>query len=436
MDLHAARAQFPLLRTTVVRDGRQLPLVYLDSAATALKPQSVIDAITDYYTNYGVSTHRGIYELSQQATDRFEAVREHVGRYFNLDERYAVVFTHGTTESLNVVAHAWARHNLTPQDEIVLTEMEHHSNIVPWQQVRDATGCTLRPIPVDATRHVVDTEDIDGWFGKRTRVLALTGMSNVTGWQPPLRQIVAAAHRRGVVVVVDGAQLAAHKRINLPAMGCDFFACSAHKMCGPTGVGILIGKRALFAKAKAFITGGNMITRVRMDESVFKDAPERFEAGTPHIAGVIGFGAALNMVEEWDFAEIARHEQRLVEQAYNALSSIPEVMLYAGPPTQRGAGEGAAAGRGVAEAGSAGEGAAAEHAAVVAFNVRGAHAHDVGSILDQEGVAVRAGHHCAQPYHAALHIESSVRASFHLYNTPADVEALIRGVKRAVKIFS
>ena len=451
MDFGTLRAQFPALSATVVRDGKRLPLSYLDSAATALKPRAVIDAVTDYYTNSGVSVHRGVYELSQQTTDRFEAVRDKVAAHFNLDRRYAVVFTRGTTESLNIVARGWAQHRLgighagssgnadsgsgdagssgdhtdggsgdaggggssgdhTGGDEILITEMEHHANIVPWQQACRASGCALRHVAVDSQRQIVNADNIDRWFSPRTKLLAITGMSNVTGWRPPLARIIAAAHRRGIIVVVDGAQLAAHARLDLAALDCDFFTCSAHKMFGPTGLGVLIGKRELLDQTEAFVGGGNMITEVRMESSVFKAPPEKFEAGTPHVAGVIGFGAALDMLARIDFAEIADRERALTAEAYRRLSEMPEVEIYGAPLDP-------------------------DYSTVIAFNVRGAHAHDVGSILDQEGVALRAGHHCAQPYHRALGAESSVRASFHLYNTPADVAALVRGVRRAVKIF-
>ena len=409
MDVDAIRAHFPILNARVNRDGRTLPFVYLDSAATALKPQSVIDAVCNYYTHYSVNVHRGAYEMSQHATDLFEATRVRVAEYFNAGPEYAIIFTKGATEAINLVAYSWAQQGVGHGDEILFTEAEHHANIVPWQQVSASTSCALRHIPINAEDYAVHTDAIDTWFSAHTKVLAITGMSNISGWRPPLQKIIVAARSRGVATVVDGAQLASHTRIDINALGCDFFACSAHKMFGPTGLGLLIAKKARLDTMRPFITGGNVIEEVTCTHSTFKKAPEKFEAGTPHIAGVIGFGAAIEWLNAVDFESAARHERALSEYAYAELSKIPEVELYGGV-LQNSNG-------------------------VIPFNVRNVHAHDVGSILDQEGIAVRAGHHCAQPYHRALAVDSTVRASFHLYNQITDVHRLRKGIARAIKIF-
>ena len=409
IDVGAIRTHFPILNTHVNRDGKTLPFVYLDSAATALKPQSVIDAVCNYYTRYSVNVHRGAYEMSQHATELFETTRVRVAEYFNAGSEYAIIFTKGATEAINLVAYSWAQYNMGHGDEILFTEAEHHANIVPWQQLSIPTSCALRHIPIHAEDYTIHTDAIDTWFSKQTKLLAITGMSNVSGWRPPLQKIIAAARSRGVVTVVDGAQLASHTRIDIDALGCDFFACSVHKMFGPTGLGLLIAKKTRLNTMRPFITGGNVIEEVTCTHSTFKQAPEKFEAGTPHIAGVIGLGATIEWLDTVDFASATRHEHALSEYAYAELSKIHEVELYGGL-LQNSNG-------------------------VIPFNVRNVHAHDVGSILDQEGVAVRAGHHCAQPYHHALAVDSTVRVSFHLYNQPADIHRLLKGIKRAIKIF-
>lgn len=410
MDIAEIRDQFPTLRNRIKRDGIEKEFVYLDSAATALKPHPVIDAINAYYSHSGVSVHRGMYELSQHATETYEAVRQKVADYFGANDAYDVIFTKGTTESLNLVAYSWAEAHLTAADEIVSTEIEHHANLIPWQRVAAKTKSHLRHIRLNPASATLYADEMRNWRTGKTKLLAISGMSNVTGWKPQLVRMLAEAQTHAIVTVIDGAQLGAHAPVQVAQLGCDFFCCSAHKLGGPSGVGVLIGRKALLARMEPFLRGGSIITDVFLDHALFRASPERFEAGTPHIAGVLGFGALLDWLATIDSDWVQQHERSLLAHCCAQLNTIPEVR-YVGNPLD-------------------------EHSsAIVSFNVAGIHAHDVGSILDQEGVAVRVGHHCAQPLHRALDVASSVRASFHMYNRLSDVDALCTGIRRALKIF-
>ena len=399
----AAVAQaFPALRQTV--NGHRL--VYLDSAATSLKPQAVIDAVVEYYADYPSNVHRSVHTLAGRATEAYEAARARVAAFVGADAQ-SLVFTRGTTEGLNLVASGWARRHLRPGDEILLTPAEHHSNLVPWQQVAKATGARLVFAPLTADGRLT-AEAIRASFTSRTRLAAVAHVSNVLGTENPIRELVALAHRQDAVVVVDGAQSAPHLPVSVAALGVDFFAFSAHKMCGPTGIGALYGRPERLREADPLLFGGEMIAEVDQEHATWADVPYRFEGGTPHVAGAIGWGAAVAFLERLGMDHIAAHSRALAMDAAARLAALPRVSVY-----------GPAGGR----------------QAVVAFNYDGVHPHDVAQVLDSQGIAVRAGHHCAQPLMAALSIQSSVRASFYLYNTREDVDRLVDGLREVGRYF-
>ena len=404
LDVAAVRAQFPILAERV--HGK--PLVYLDSAATAQKPLAVLAALDHFYRHDYASVHRGVHLLSQRATEAYEAARVRVARFLGAGDPAEVVFTRGATEALNLVAWSYARPRLSPGDEVLVTEMEHHSNIVPWQIVCAETGARLVVAPVD-DRGELRLEELARLLSPRTRVVALVHVSNAVGTVNPVAEVAALAREVGAAVVVDGAQAAPHLAVDVAALGCDFYAFSGHKVYGPTGIGALWGRRELLAAMPPYQGGGGMIARVSFAGTEYAPAPARFEAGTPNGAGAVGLAAALDWLEGVGLPAVAAHEHDLLVYASELLAGIPGVRLI---------------------------GTARERAAVLSFLVAGVHAHDLGTILDAEGVAVRAGHHCAQPLMERFGIAATARASFAVYNTREEVEALARGVRRAQQIFA
>ncbi|MHB1525905.1 MAG: cysteine desulfurase [Candidatus Dormibacteria bacterium] len=403
LDLAKLRLDFPILTERV--NGH--PLVYLDSAATSQKPAVVIDAISDYYRTANANVHRGVHGLGELATEVFEGARETIAAFVSADPR-GVVFVRNTTEGLNLVAQAYARPRFGPSDRIVATVMEHHANLVPWQQVRDQTGCQLDFISVtDEGR--LDQESVARLLQAPTRLLAVTHVSNVLGTINPIRELVEMAHREGIVVCVDGAQAVPHMTVDLADLDADFYAFSGHKMCGPTGIGVLYGRPQLLEEMPPFLTGGSMISVVTLESTSWNEIPHKFEAGTPDIAGAAGLRAAAGYLMETGLDLIRSHEEELTDYAAEALSEVPGLRQY-GPPGR-------------------------DRLGIISFNLEGVHPHDVGTILDREGVAVRAGHHCCQPLMRRLGVAATTRASFYLYNDRDEVDALVRGLGEVNRIF-
>jgi cysteine desulfurase/selenocysteine lyase len=404
LDVERLRQDFPILSRRV----RGKPLVYLDNAATSQKPRRVIDAVSRFYGSENANIHRGVHYLSEQATLAYDAVRARVARLLNAAMPSEVVFTRGTTEGLNLVAQSWARPRLRAGDEILITEMEHHSNIVPWQLVAGQTGAVVRAVPVTEIGEL-DLTAFDRLLTDRTRILALGHVSNALGTINPVRWMVARARERGVVTVVDGAQSVPHLAIDVQSLGCDFFAFSGHKVLGPTGVGVLYGRADRLEAMAPWQGGGDMIETVTLERSTFAPPPARFEAGTPMIAEVIGLGAAVEYVDEVGQAAIGAWEEELLGYATERVRELNGVRLI---------------------------GAAREKAAVLSFVVEGVHPHDVGAVLDDDGVAIRAGHHCAQPLMRRFGVPATARASFAFYNTRDEVDALVRGLIRVRSVFA
>lgn len=402
-DVARVREDFPILRERV----RGKPLVYLDNGATTQKPSVVIDTLADYYRHDNANVHRGVHTLSQRATDLYEAARGKVQRFLNADSPREIVFVRGTTEAINLVAQSYARPRLGPEDDIVISALEHHSNIVPWQLVCAAAGASLRVVPVDDAGEV-RFEAFEKMIGPRTRLVAVTHVSNAIGTVLPLERIVALAHSRKVPVLVDGAQAVSHLPVDVRSLDCDFYAFSGHKVFGPTGIGALYGKAAILSAMPPYQGGGDMIRSVTFGKTDFADIPARFEAGTPNIAGAIGLGAALDYVERIGRPAIAAHEHALLAYATERLAPIPGLRII---------------------------GMAKDKAAIVSFVLEGMHPHDVGTILDDAGVAIRAGHHCAMPLMQRYGIPGTARASFALYNTREEVDALVAGIEEARRLF-
>ena len=403
-DVEAIRADFPILSREVY--GK--PLVFLDTAASAQTPRQVVDVFRNVYENDYANVHRGIHYLSQRCTDRFEAARETVARFLKVKDSDNLVFTKGTTESLNLVAQSYARSTLKPGDEILISELEHHSNIVPWQMVAQATGAKIRAITI-LDNGQIDLEAYFGLLNERTKIVAITQVSNALGTITPLAEMIPAAHAVGAKVVVDGCQATPHIALDLPAMDCDFFAFSGHKVYGPNGIGILYGKPELLASMPPYQGGGEMIDFVSITESTYKDAPHKFEAGTPPIVEAIALATAIDYVTDIGLDAIAAHEHDLVTYAMEQLGQIKEVTLHGTAPGK---------------------------ASIISFTWDGAHAHDVGTIIDRAGVAVRVGHHCAQPLMDRLGVASTARASFGMYNTRDDVDRLVRSLDDVRTIFA
>jgi cysteine desulfurase / selenocysteine lyase len=401
--LSRCRDDFPILRKQV----RGKPLVYLDNAATSQKPQSVIDAITRFYTDENANIHRGVHYLSERATAAYDQVREKVARFINAPASREVIFTRGTTDGINLVAQSYARTFLRPGDEILITGMEHHSNIVPWQLVCEQTGAVLRAAPITDAGEL-DLEAFERLLGDRTRFVALVHLSNALGTVNPVKHLVALAHARGVPVLVDGAQSAPHLGVDVRELDCDFFVFSGHKLFGPTGVGVLYGRESLLERMPPYQGGGDMIGSVTLERSTWAALPAKFEAGTPMIAQVMGLGAAVDYVSELGFDAISAWEHQLLSYATERLQAIGGVRVI---------------------------GTARHKACVLGFVMEGVHPHDIGTILDDEGIAIRAGHHCAQPVMRHFGVPATARASFALYNTCAEVDALMDGLLRVKKMF-
>ncbi|MCI4168669.1 cysteine desulfurase SufS [Bacillus spizizenii] len=403
MNITDIREQFPILHQQV--NGHDL--VYLDSAATSQKPRAVIETLDKYYNQYNSNVHRGVHTLGTRATDGYEGAREKVRKFINAKSMAEIIFTKGTTTSLNMVALSYARANLKPGDEVVITYMEHHANIIPWQQAVKATGATLKYIPLqeDGT---ISLEDVRETVTSNTKIVAVSHVSNVLGTINPIKDMAKIAHDNGAVIVVDGAQSTPHMKIDVQDLNCDFFALSSHKMCGPTGIGVLYGKKALLENMEPAEFGGEMIDFVGLYESTWKELPWKFEAGTPIIAGAIGLGAAIDFLEEIGLDEISRHEHKLAAYALERFSQLDGVTVY-GPE---------------------------ERAGLVTFNLDDVHPHDVATVLDAEGIAVRAGHHCAQPLMKWLDVTATARASFYLYNTEEEIDKLVEALQKTKEYFT
>ncbi|MFP7297374.1 cysteine desulfurase [Neobacillus niacini] len=406
MNVLDIRRQFPILDQEV--NGK--PLVYLDSSATSQKPIQVIETMEKYYKEINSNVHRGVHTLGTRATDAYEGAREKVRRFINAKSTQEVIFTRGTTTALNTVAASYAADNLKAGDEIVITYMEHHSNIIPWQQVARRTGAVLKYIPLqeDGT---ISLDDVTATITENTRVVSVMQVSNVLGVINPVKEIAKIAHENGAIMVVDGAQSAPHMKIDVQDLDCDFLAFSGHKMCAPTGIGVLYGKKHLLEKMEPIEFGGEMIDFVHLQESTWKELPWKFEAGTPIIAGAIGLGAAIDFLNEIGLDNIEKHEHKLAQYALEKMSSVPGMTIY-GPLD------------------------ASKRAGLVTFNISDVHPHDVATVLDAEGIAVRAGHHCAQPLMKWLKASATARASFYLYNTEDDIDKLVEGLVKTKEYFS
>ena len=406
LDVKRIRQDFPILS----REVHGKPLVYLDNAATTQKPRQVIGALTEYYSRYNANIHRGIHTLAEEATAAYEAVRERTARFLGAASPRAVVFTRNATESINLFAQAWGRSRLKPGDEIVLSEMEHHSNLVPWQLLAKATGAKLSFIPMTDDGRL-RLEALETLLTPKARLVAVTHMSNVLGTINPIERIVERARRQGALVLVDAAQSAPHLPLSVRQLGCDALAFSSHKMLGPTGVGVLWAREELLESMEPFLGGGEMIADVQLASATWNEIPWKFEAGTPNIADVIAFGEALAYLERLGMEQVQTHEQELTAYALKRLGDIGGLTLY-GP-------DGDPAGRG----------------GVISFNLEGLHPHDVGTVLDAEGIAIRAGHHCAKPLMRRLGVAATARASFYIYNTHEEVDRLVGAIQTVKEFF-
>jgi cysteine desulfurase/selenocysteine lyase len=400
------RQDFPILQRTVASGA---PLVYLDNAASSQKPVAVIQAMDDYYRRYNANVHRGVHMLSEEATAAFEGAREKVARFIHAPHSRQVIFTRGATESINLVAHTWGRANLRPGDEVLITEMEHHANIVPWQILRDQLGFTLRYVPV-TDQGLLDLDALDTLLTERTKLFGFVHASNVVGTINPVEYLVQRARAVGAKVLIDGAQSVPHMPVDVQALDADFFAFSSHKLCGPTGIGVLYGKRDLLEAMPPFMGGGDMIREVTMAGSKWNSLPYKFEAGTPAIAEGIGLGAAVDYLRSVGMDWVRSHEQAITRYAYDRMSEVEGLRILGPGPEQRGG--------------------------LVAFTLEGVHPHDIAALLDRSGVAVRAGHHCAAPLHARYGVPASARASFYLYNTLAEVDVLVDALHKTQEVFA
>ncbi len=401
--LETLRGQFPILDTSV----RGKPLVYLDNAATTQKPQMVIDAINRYYSRENANVHRGIHYLSEKITDKYEEVRSKVGRFIGAKVDCEIVFTKGATEGINLVAYSYALPRLKPGDEILITYMEHHSNLVPWQVVANKTGAKLRVLPI-TDDGLLDLSNLQEYLTEKTRIFAFTYVSNVLGTINPVKELIKKAHEVGAVVVIDGAQAIAHFPVNVQEIDCDFFVASGHKMYGPTGIGILYGRAPLLSEMEPYQTGGSMILNVKFEETTYAHIPHKFEAGTPNIEGVIGLGSAIDFLNSVGMQNICMYEESLINYAYAKLSEVPGIRIL-GPHTPR--------------------------AGAISFTMDCAHPHDISQILDEEGIATRAGHHCAQPVMERFGLPATARASIAVYNTPDEIDLLVKALHRVREIF-
>lgn len=399
------RADFPVLTREI--DGK--PLAYLDNGATSQKPLAVIQAMDEYYRLHNSNVHRGVHTLSEEATARYEQARLRVARFINSPSEKQIVVTKGTTESINLVANSWGRTNLGPGDEVLITEMEHHSNIVPWQILQEQLGFTLRYIPITMDGEL-DLSEIDSLINERTKLVTFVHISNVLGTINPVDELVSRAHAVGAKVLLDGAQSVPHMPVDVQALDVDFLAFSGHKMCGPTGVGVLYAKRELLEGMPPWMGGGEMIREVKMSGSKWNTTPYKFEAGTPAIAEMIGLGAAVDYLESVGMEAIAAHDRELVSYAWERMERVEGLQILGPAPHRR--------------------------SSLISFTFAGIHPHDLSAVLDGDGVAVRAGHHCAQPIHDRFGVTGSARASMYLYNTTQEVDQLVAGLEKAVDLFA
>ena len=403
-DVERVRSEFPILATEM----RGRPLTYLDSAASAQKPHVVIDAMSDFYRAHYANIHRGVYQLSAEATEQYEAVRTRVAHFIGARDSREIIFVRNATEAINLVARTWGEENIGEGDEIVLTVMEHHANIVPWQMLASRRGATIRVAEIDDTG-VLDLEHLKSLLGPRTKLLAFTHVSNALGTINPVTELVSHARERGIVTLVDGAQAVPHQPVNVAALGCDFYVFSGHKVFGPTGAGVLHGRLERLEAMPPFLGGGDMIESVSFEGTTFAPVPQKFEAGTPDIASVIGFGAAIDYLDGIGMDEIAAYEHGLLSYATERLQEVPGLRIV---------------------------GTAKEKAAVISFVLEEVHPHDIGTVLDGEGIALRAGHHCAQPLMKRMGVPATARASFTFYNTSDEIDRLVDALIKTTELFS
>jgi cysteine desulfurase/selenocysteine lyase len=406
LDARKLRADFPIFEQEI--HGK--PLAYLDSAASSQKPRQVLDAMTEFYETSYANIHRGVYDLGERATEAFEGAREKTRAFVNAETTHEVVFTRNVTAAINLVAYAWGLENLGPGDVVLVTEMEHHSNFVPWQYIAGRTGAEFLAIPVDHEGEL-QLDDLDALADRgRLRMLAFTYVSNSLGTVNPVDRLASWAHERGAIVVLDAAQAAPHRPVDVQALGCDFVGFTGHKMCGPTGIGVLWGRRELLERMSPFELGGHMIRKVTLEETTWNELPHKFEAGTAPIAEAVGLGAAIDYVSEVGLETIERYERELLDYALPRLAEVPGLRIF-GPPADGRAG-------------------------IVSFELEGVHPHDVAQILDWEGVAVRAGHHCNQPLMSRLGVPATTRASFYLYTLPEEIDRLVEGLNKVRETFA
>jgi cysteine desulfurase/selenocysteine lyase len=403
-DVAKVRADFPILQQEV----RGRPLVYLDSAASAQKPQAVIDAISHFYKHDNANVHRGVHFLSERSTAAFEGAREKVARFLHARDAKEIVFVRGTTEAINLVVQTFGRKNVGAGDEVLITALEHHANIVPWQMLCEQQGARLKYIPVDEKGDLV-LDKLDELLTPRTRILALTHVSNALGTVVPVKELIRRAHAKGIPVLVDGAQAVTHFPVDVVDLDCDFYAFSGHKLFGPMGIGALYGKKERLESMPPYQGGGDMILSVTMEKTIYNKVPHRFEAGTPDVAGAVGLAAAIDYLQRVSMDAVAAHDRELLAYAEQALARVPGVRLL---------------------------GQARERSGLVSFVMEDVHPHDIGTVLDREGVAVRAGHHCAQPLMQCFGVAATVRASLALYSTREDVDALVRGLHKVREMFA
>ena len=405
LDVEAIRSDFPILARRV--NGK--PLVYLDSAATSQKPASVIDVMDDYYRRYNANPHRGVYAISEEATAAYESARQRVATFINAASPKEVIFTRNTTEAINLVRYSWGRANVKAGDRILLTEMEHHSNLVPWQLLAKEVGAQLEFLCID-DQGLLLLDQLEAKL-EGVRLLAISHQSNTLGTINPIKAIAAIAHRAGALVLVDGAQAVPHLPVDVQDLGVDFYAFSGHKMCGPTGVGVLWTRRSLLEAMPPFLGGGDMIKRVKLTEASWNDLPWKFEAGTPSVAEGIGLGAAVDYLSQFGMAAVRAHERTLVDYALEKLQDVPGITLY-GPADSE------------------------FHGGAISFTLPNVHPHDLATLVDREGIAVRAGHHCTQPLMDRLGVSATTRASFYIYNRADEVDQLVSGIQKAQKVFA
>ena len=403
LDVERVRKDFPILERMI--NGR--PLVYLDSGASSQRPRQVLRAVEEYETHSHANVHRGVHALSQAATEAFEGARERVRRFINARSTKEIIFVRGTTEGINLVAQSYARPRFKAGDEILITALEHHANIVPWQMVCEQTGCTLKVAPIDRRGELV-FDEFQKLLSPRTKLVAVAHVSNALGTVLPVKRIIDAAHAHGAVVLIDGAQAVPHTAVDVRALGCDFYTFSSHKIYGPTGVGVLYGREELLEAMPPWQGGGDMILSVSFEKTTYNELPYKFEAGTPNISGAVGMAAAMDYIEGLGIEKIAAHEHRLLQLATRELERIPGIEII---------------------------GTAAHKAAVLSFTLKGVHPHDLGTILDTEGVAVRTGHHCAQPVMTFFGIPATARATFGVYNTERDVASLVAAIEKVREVF-